>query len=56
MVAISLLIGMTVLAGFFGNQLPTAFLPEEDQGYVYAGLQLPDASSLQLTEKTVKKA
>ena len=27
--------------------LPTSFLPDEDQGYVYVALQLPDASSLQ---------
>ena len=47
---------MALLAGVFGNQLPTAFLPEEDQGYVYAGLQLPAASSLQVTEKAAMKA
>jgi hydrophobic/amphiphilic exporter-1 (mainly G- bacteria), HAE1 family len=42
------LLGITVvLAGFFGKQLPKSFLPDEDQGYIYAGLQLPDASSLQ---------
>lgn len=55
-ISMALLLGMTVLAGLFGTALPTAFLPEEDQGYVYAGLQLPDASSLQLTEKSVIKA
>ncbi len=54
--SIGLLAGMTILAGFFGKQLPASFLPEEDQGYVYAGLQLPDASSLQLTEKSAQKA
>jgi hydrophobic/amphiphilic exporter-1 (mainly G- bacteria), HAE1 family len=54
--SVGLLVAMTVLAGVFGKALPTSFLPEEDQGYVYAGLQLPDASSLQMTEKAVKKA
>jgi len=46
---IILLLGFTALAGYFGSKLPTSFLPDEDQGYVYAILQLPDASSLQRT-------
>ncbi len=32
-----------------GRRLPGGFLPEEDQGYLYAGIQLPNASSLQRT-------
>ncbi|HUK53393.1 MAG TPA: efflux RND transporter permease subunit [Candidatus Binatia bacterium] len=44
-----LLIGFMFLAGFFGSKLPRSFLPEEDQGYIFAALQLPDASSLQRT-------
>jgi len=50
------LVGVTVMAGFFGKLLPVSFLPEEDQGYVYAGMQLPDAASLQRTEAVTKKA
>jgi len=50
------LLGTAVLAGFFGKQLPTSFLPDEDQGYVYAGLQLPDAASMQRTNAVTKKA
>ena len=43
-----LLLGLCVLiAAFFGKRIPQSFLPDEDQGYFYAGLQLPDASSLQ---------
>ena len=45
-----LLVGFSVLAGWFGTKLPTSFLPDEDQGYVYVILQLPDASSLQRTD------
>jgi HAE1 family hydrophobic/amphiphilic exporter-1 len=37
-------------------KLPTSFLPDEDQGYVFVALQLPDASSLQRTSLTAKKA
>jgi HAE1 family hydrophobic/amphiphilic exporter-1 len=47
-----LLLGLCVLiAGFFGKRIPQSFLPDEDQGYLYAGLQLPDASSLQRSEE-----
>lgn len=45
--AFILLALVAVGAGFFGTKIPSSFLPDEDQGYVYAGLQLPDASSLQ---------
>lgn len=47
-----------ILAGgalFFGDRLPPAFLPEEDQGYFYAALQLPDASSMERTTATVEQ-
>src|SRR5437763_5161125 len=40
-----LLLGVAVGAGWFGSRLPQSFLPDEDQGYVFAGLQLPDAAS-----------
>src|SRR5882762_6680544 len=34
------------LAGFFfGRLLPSSFLPDEDQGYVFISMQLPNASS-----------
>jgi len=43
-----LLLGLVIVAAwYYGGKLPQSFLPDEDQGYVYAGLQLPDASSLQ---------
>src|SRR5689334_17721440 len=42
-----LLLGVAIFAGWFGSHLPQSFLPDEDQGYVFAGLQLPNAASLQ---------
>src|SRR5436853_1413697 len=45
----ALLLVLAIGAGFFGKRLPSGFLPEEDQGYVYLALQLPDASSLERT-------
>jgi HAE1 family hydrophobic/amphiphilic exporter-1 len=42
---------LTVGAGYFGKQIPGSFLPDEDQGYLYGGLQLPNASSLERTSE-----
>ena len=50
-----LLLGVAVLAGWFGSRLPQGFLPDEDQGYVFAGLQLPNAASLQRNDDASQK-
>jgi HAE1 family hydrophobic/amphiphilic exporter-1 len=50
-----LLLGLTVAAGWFGSRLPGGFLPDEDQGYVFAGLQLPNAASLQRNDDASRK-
>jgi HAE1 family hydrophobic/amphiphilic exporter-1 len=42
-------------AFFFGTKLPTSFLPDEDQGYFYINLQLPNAASLQRTDEVCRK-
>jgi hydrophobic/amphiphilic exporter-1 (mainly G- bacteria), HAE1 family len=55
-VSLLLLAGITVVAGFLGKGIPTSFLPEEDQGYMYAGVQLPDAASLQRTDDIMQQA
>jgi hydrophobic/amphiphilic exporter-1 (mainly G- bacteria), HAE1 family len=44
---------ITLLVGVLGKGLPGGFLPEEDQGYFYAGIQLPNASSLQRTSAAI---
>ena len=49
------LVLLTGLTGFLGGRLPSGFLPEEDQGYMYAGVQLPDASSLQRTGEVCRQ-
>jgi HAE1 family hydrophobic/amphiphilic exporter-1 len=53
--AFILLLAVSLAAGFFGKRIPTSFLPDEDQGFVYAGVQLPDASSLQRTSEAAKE-
>src|SRR5881628_2290498 len=51
----ALLAVLAVGAGLFGSRLPSGFLPEEDQGYVYLALQLPDAASLERTDAASRK-
>jgi HAE1 family hydrophobic/amphiphilic exporter-1 len=55
-ISLLLLAGITVFTGFLGKGIPLSFLPEEDQGYMYAGVQLPDAASLQRTDAIMKQA
>ena len=51
----ALLAVLAVGAGLFGSRLPSGFLPEEDQGYVFLALQLPDAASLERTDAASRK-
>jgi len=46
---------MTVGAGIFGALLPSGFIPEEDMGYFYVNIQLPNAASLQRSDKISQK-
>ncbi len=41
--------------GLFGKILPGSFIPEEDQGYLYLNVQLPDAASLQRTDAVCRQ-
>jgi HAE1 family hydrophobic/amphiphilic exporter-1 len=54
-IAFALLLACGALAAFFGTRLPSSFLPDEDQGYMFLNLQLPSASSLQRTEATARE-
>lgn len=54
-IALVLLVGMSVIAVAMGKRLPTSFIPEEDQGYAFLQVQLPDAASLQRTDAVMRK-
>ncbi|MEJ2138000.1 MAG: multidrug efflux RND transporter permease subunit [Gammaproteobacteria bacterium] len=55
MLSLGLLGAITVLmAGLFGA-VPGGFVPEEDEGYFLVNVQLPDAASLQRSDKATKK-
>jgi HAE1 family hydrophobic/amphiphilic exporter-1 len=43
-------------AAHFGARVPSSFLPEEDQGFIYGAMVLPDAASLQRTTAATAKA
>jgi hydrophobic/amphiphilic exporter-1 (mainly G- bacteria), HAE1 family len=47
--AVILLVAFGLAGFFFGNRLPSSFLPDEDQGYFYINMQLPNAASLERT-------
>ena len=50
-----LLLGLTGLAGLLGWRLPTGFVPDEDQGYMFVNAQLPDAASMERTDAVCKQ-
>jgi HAE1 family hydrophobic/amphiphilic exporter-1 len=55
LVAVIILGGFVVLAGLFGKSIPGSFLPEEDQGYFFSQVILPDAASLQRTDEVMRQ-
>jgi multidrug efflux pump subunit AcrB len=44
-----LLVACGIAGVFFAGRLPSSFLPDEDQGYVYINMQLPNAASQERT-------
>ena len=44
-----LLLAFCAATAFFSHQVPSSFLPDEDQGYAYINLQLPNGASLERT-------
>lgn len=46
---------LTIGAGVFGKLVPGGFIPEEDMGYLFVNMQLPDAASLQRSDAIAKK-
>jgi len=48
------LAGFAVAGMFIGKVLPSSFLPDEDQGYMYIQMQLPEASSTERTKEAAR--
>jgi HAE1 family hydrophobic/amphiphilic exporter-1 len=52
---VGLLVAFAVLALLVGRAVPGGFLTEEDQGYFFMNVQLPDAASLERTDAVTRK-
>jgi len=52
-IALILLAGFAVAGVWIGGRLPSSFVPDEDQGYFYLNVQLPNAASLERTQALV---
>jgi len=54
-----LAVGLLAAAGaagiFFAGRVPSSFLPDEDQGYLYVNMQLPNSASIDRTSAAAKQ-
>ena len=55
MIAIVILAASCIVSYVVGDKLPVSFLPEEDQGYMMASLQLPYNASLSRTSDAARQ-
>ena len=53
--SVAILAGFAFFAAVLGKKMPSSFVPDEDQGYMFLNLQLPDAASLQRTDVVIRK-
>ncbi len=49
------LLALTGGAALLGWRLPAGFVPDEDQGYLFVNVQLPDAASMERTDAVCKQ-
>ncbi len=54
-VALVVYVGLVFLTGWSFNKVPTGFVPTQDKQYLIAFAQLPDATSLDKTEKVIRR-
>ncbi|MDO9212659.1 MAG: efflux RND transporter permease subunit [Methylococcales bacterium] len=55
LITFGVLIAFSVGAGLIGMRVPTGFLPQEDQGTIYANITTPSGATLERTEKVVNE-
>ncbi|PPD34807.1 MAG: hydrophobe/amphiphile efflux-1 family RND transporter [Methylomonas sp.] len=53
LITFGILIGFSFGAGLVGNLVPSGFIPQEDQGTIYANITTPSGATLERTEKVV---
>ena len=49
-------VGVLALSGYLFSRTPQSFLPEEDQGALFAAMKLPEGASLNRTQGVVEQA
>jgi hydrophobic/amphiphilic exporter-1 (mainly G- bacteria), HAE1 family len=54
-VALVLLVAFGAAGLFLGSRLPSSFLPDEDQGYMFVNMQLPNAASRERTDAAARE-
>ena len=54
-ITVIVLAGIVVVTVSLGKRIAAGFVPEEDQGYFIVSVQLPDAASLERTDKVTRK-
>jgi hydrophobic/amphiphilic exporter-1 (mainly G- bacteria), HAE1 family len=54
-VVMVLLVAAGIAGWFFSKHLPSSFLPDEDQGYMYINMQLPNSASMERTSVAAKE-
>ncbi|MFZ2404847.1 MAG: efflux RND transporter permease subunit, partial [Methylobacter sp.] len=55
LITFGILLGFSVSAGLIGANVPSGFIPEEDQGTIYANITTPSGATLERTEKVVNE-
>src|SRR5712672_644331 len=55
LIGVGILVAFMAVDGVVGRKLPTSFIPEEDQGFLFANIQLPAAASLERTAAVTRK-
>jgi hydrophobe/amphiphile efflux-1 (HAE1) family protein len=55
-IGIVAIIGVLAASGFLFSKTPQSFLPEEDQGALFAAMRLPEGASINRTDEVVQQA
>lgn len=55
LITFGILLGFSFGAGLIGNRVPSGFIPQEDQGTIYANITTPSGATLERTEKVVNE-
>jgi multidrug efflux pump subunit AcrB len=54
-VGVAVVAGVLAASAWLFSRIPQSFLPEEDQGAIFAALRLPEGASINRTEAVVKE-